>query len=40
MSDIVDELEDISIGDLKEVFSVGEYVVRNVVHGIGLALRS
>ena len=40
MSDIVDELEDIGIGDLKEVFSVGEDVVRNVVHCMSLALRS
>jgi hypothetical protein len=38
MSDIVDELEDIGIGDLKEVFSVGEDVVRNVMHDMSLAL--
>ena len=38
MNKIVDELEDIGIGDLKEVFSVGEDVVRNVMHDMSLAL--
>jgi len=38
MSDIVDELEDIGLGYLKEVFSVGEDVVRNVMHDMSLAL--
>lgn len=38
MNNIVDELNDVCVGDLKEVFSVGEDVIRNCMHDMRLAL--